>query len=448
MYLRPDIISVFNDSDIICVQETWYAIQDLHMLNNLHSKFRGGGVSTTDYNEKLLSGHPPGGVAIFWHKRLDPVIKVIDLKCDWCTAVELNTGTNTVIIVNVYLPYQCAGNEDEYLEKLGYLNVVLDELNTTCYVVLGDLNANIRDTNNSMFARHLVNFCSDTNYSLSSQLLLPENSYTHVSEAWGSVSWLDHVISSTDFHDNIHNIVIDYDSTDVDHIPIAVNACIENMPTVNNLNNDGTSTRLNWEKLHDRQRSRYGILTQELLTKVRIPEAISCNDINCTVETRRDATIDFYNEILSCLKQASDTVFEQSAPSKFEIKPGWSEYVAELYKMSRATGRMWCNTGKPRQGEIDELHRSAKAKCKYAIRFIKNHANDMRRESLAKKLVDKDPKVFWKEIKLMNASKTPISSCIDGVSGVCNISELWRTHYSKLFNSIPSFLMISIQLIR
>ena len=72
----------------------------------------------------------------------------------------------------------------------------------------------------------------------------------------------------------------------------------------------------------------------------------------------------------------------------------------------------------------------------------------MRRESLAKKLVDKDPKVFWKEIKLMNASKTPISSCIDGVSGVCNISELWRTHYSKLFNSIPSFLMISIQLIR
>ena len=62
----------------------------------------------------------------------------------------------------------------------------------------------------------------------------------------------------------------------------------------------------------------------------------------------------------------------------------------------------------------------------------------MRRESLAKKLVNKDPKVFWKEIKLMNASKTPISSCIDGVSGVCNIAELWRTHYSKLFNSIPS----------
>ena len=50
---------------ILCVEETWYAIQDLHMLNNLHSKFRGSGVSTTDYNEKLLSGHPPGGLLYF-----------------------------------------------------------------------------------------------------------------------------------------------------------------------------------------------------------------------------------------------------------------------------------------------------------------------------------------------------------------------------------------------
>ena len=49
MYFRPD--SVFNGSDIVCVQDIWYAIQDLHMLNNLHSKFRGSGVSTTDYNE-------------------------------------------------------------------------------------------------------------------------------------------------------------------------------------------------------------------------------------------------------------------------------------------------------------------------------------------------------------------------------------------------------------
>ena len=28
--------------DIFCIQETWFAVQDLHVVNSLHSKFHGG----------------------------------------------------------------------------------------------------------------------------------------------------------------------------------------------------------------------------------------------------------------------------------------------------------------------------------------------------------------------------------------------------------------------
>ena len=65
LHLRPDVLSVFDKCDIFCIQETWFAVQDLHVVNNLHSKFHGFGVSTTDYKDGLVSGHPPGGVAIF-----------------------------------------------------------------------------------------------------------------------------------------------------------------------------------------------------------------------------------------------------------------------------------------------------------------------------------------------------------------------------------------------
>ena len=34
------------------------------------------------------------------------------------------------------------------------------------------------------------------------------------------VSWLDHIVSSSDFHDNITSIDIDYGCTDVDRIPV------------------------------------------------------------------------------------------------------------------------------------------------------------------------------------------------------------------------------------
>ena len=63
LYLRPDIVALglLEKGDIVCMQETWYSKQDLYILNNLHPNFSGTGVSTTDYQDGLVRGHPPGG---------------------------------------------------------------------------------------------------------------------------------------------------------------------------------------------------------------------------------------------------------------------------------------------------------------------------------------------------------------------------------------------------
>ena len=37
LHLRPDIMSLFDKSEIVCVQETWYAYQNLDILHNIHS---------------------------------------------------------------------------------------------------------------------------------------------------------------------------------------------------------------------------------------------------------------------------------------------------------------------------------------------------------------------------------------------------------------------------
>ena len=62
LYLRPDIVALLEKGDIVCMQETWYSKQDLDILNNLHPNFSGTGVSTTDYHDGLVRGHPPGGL--------------------------------------------------------------------------------------------------------------------------------------------------------------------------------------------------------------------------------------------------------------------------------------------------------------------------------------------------------------------------------------------------
>ena len=36
----------------------------------------------------------------------------------------------------------------------------------------------------------------------------------------------------------------------------------------------------------------------------------------------------------------------------------------------------------------------------------------------------------------MNASNTPLHTCIGGISGADNIAQMWRNHYSDIFNSV------------
>ena len=53
---------------------------------------------------------------------------------------------------------------------------------------------------------------------------------------------------------------------------------------------------------------------------------------------------------------------------------------------------------------VFELKKKADARWKCAIRFIKKHENELRREALAKKLANYTNCKFWKEIKTINNS--------------------------------------------
>ena len=67
--LQPDVQHniLFKDNDILCLQETWFAKQDLNIYkyNLLNKPFQGVGEGyqqLTDYSDGIVHGHPPGGV--------------------------------------------------------------------------------------------------------------------------------------------------------------------------------------------------------------------------------------------------------------------------------------------------------------------------------------------------------------------------------------------------
>lgn len=81
---RIIVDQLLEHCDILCLQETFLAKQDLEGLNSISASFLGAGESTTDLSLGIKRGRISGGVAILWNKKLDSAINVIRFGVDWC----------------------------------------------------------------------------------------------------------------------------------------------------------------------------------------------------------------------------------------------------------------------------------------------------------------------------------------------------------------------------
>ena len=110
----------------------------------------------------------------------------------------------------------------------------------------------------------------------------------------------------------------------------------------------------------------------------------------------------------------------------FENKPGWSDYVSDLYKYSKEMRLIWINNGKPRLGAISHEYTRSKLRFKYALRYIRKNETILRKELLAKKMTKLNSNDFWKEIGAINNSKTPLPCIIEDANGSQEICKLWE----------------------
>ena len=115
------------------------------------------------------------------------------------------------------LPYCSHANIDKYLAYLSKLNTMCETADDSCLCVLGDFNA----SDNNMFGQALHDFCTDYDFILSDKFLLPNDTFTYVSDSHGSTSWIDHCLSSAAFHQAIRCMSVLHDIITSDHRPLA-----------------------------------------------------------------------------------------------------------------------------------------------------------------------------------------------------------------------------------
>ena len=130
-------------------------------MNSIHPLFEGIGAAKIDESCNILQGRYSGGVAILWRKELGRFIHRIELNVDWCTAIELVLDSTKLVVFNVYLPYQCIDNEDEYINCLGAIKSFIEELDCTNFLIIGDWNANLSNSGSTLFKQLILDFCNE-----------------------------------------------------------------------------------------------------------------------------------------------------------------------------------------------------------------------------------------------------------------------------------------------
>ena len=112
--------------DIILLQETSLAKQNLNFLNSINNQYCSYGISSFRYEPKLLLGRPYGGTAILWNKQLQA--STFSNHNNTIIGLTVNLCTSSIFFINVYLPYCCESNTDTYLEYLGKLGELCEDI--------------------------------------------------------------------------------------------------------------------------------------------------------------------------------------------------------------------------------------------------------------------------------------------------------------------------------
>ena len=124
--------------------------------------------------------------------------------------------------------------------------------------------------------------------------------YTYVSSSWGTTSWLDHILCSSDASHCTSDIKINYDCVLSDHHPISGTININVItPYIDDGNND-VKQKVAWAKLPDSGLEYYEQLTETGFNSIIIPDGVKCIDPNCQVHNMSKTLMTCMSLFLTC----------------------------------------------------------------------------------------------------------------------------------------------------
>ncbi len=342
--------------------------------------------------------------------------------------LNIKISNNSFSLINVYLPCDNRKLDSliEYKNICAQLQVIIEEQNINKLIIAGDYNA---DPFKGRFWSELTEFKENTNLIIADQLL-PIESYTYLSPAHGSTSWLDHVLVSS--FDLVENVRIMYGESISDHIPLSFNIVVpENIAFTNNINTC-VNNLIRWDKITDGEKLNYRLAVCDAINDFT-NDGLICRDSNCNSEMhKRDLSI-AYDFLVATLKECADIYTIKTKERNFKSIPGWSQNCKQCYLNAKKFYFVWDSNGRIRSGSDYEQMKISKLIFKKALSDCKRNEITLRNEKLASAFAKKNKKEFWKDVKKMNPKiKNPISK-MDGATDSNIIVNIFEEKFKSIF---------------
>ena len=148
------------------LQETCLAKQNLDFLNSINNQHYSYGINSFSCETKLHSGRPYGGTAILCNKQLQAF--TFSNHDNTIIGLMVNLCASSISFINIYLPCCFESITDTYLEYLGKLDELCEDIQHPNMCIIRDFNAG----NNNTFGLLLNSFCQDFNLTISDMLVM------------------------------------------------------------------------------------------------------------------------------------------------------------------------------------------------------------------------------------------------------------------------------------
>lgn len=423
------IDTLMCNTDFLLLQETCLYETAFHKLLSLGSDSDMVGSSAMDESVHRV-GRPFGGTAIIWNSSIRGKISKIECKCNRLCGIVYSEGGVTVMILNVYMPYEKYIADYEYIDVMNTMSQLLYKYNPSHVIVGGDMNVDF--TRSSPNTRALTDFITDFNLYTCINLPCALVPYTFINYN-DSTSRIDHFFVSEYIKDHVSSCNIIDNHLYSDHVPLqlSIDIDIHHVETVER----SFDVRKAWYKASEQDIVKYKCRLDELLNEISLCDSVlHCKDIYCTIH--REQLCEIYSKVIESCIIASDHIPNTSGGVN-KSKPGWNDNVKPLQDEALSWHRHWKCHGRPRDGYIAEMHRITRARYHRAVRHVDKNANTLRAEKMANALLSNNSRDMWSEVRKMKGRNCKIAGSVDNCRDDAGIVGIFSDKYKDLYNSVP-----------